>query len=88
MRLDRQALVECIKNAWRRLFAGEKAMHPCQEAFVDAFKAWDAYGMADALIRIAQEMGDFECSAETKANITWSCRELLAGMASTHSPGP
>jgi hypothetical protein len=80
MRLDRQALFDSIKNAWRSLFGGEKPMHPCQKGFVDAFKTWDGDGMADALIRIAQEMGEFECSAETKAKITWSCRELLAGM--------
>jgi hypothetical protein len=80
MRLDRQALVGSVKDAWRSLFAGARPRHPGQVAFVEAFKAWDGYGMAEALIRIAEEFGGFECSAKTRENITWSCRELLANM--------
>jgi len=36
------------------------------------------YGMmADALVRIVQEMGQVECSDKTRRELTWSCRELL-----------
>ena len=55
-------------------------MHTYQQAFVDAFKAWDGHGMADALTRIVQELGQVECSDETRRELTWSCRELLESM--------
>jgi len=36
--------------------------------------------MADALTRIVQELGQVECSDETRRELTWSCRELLESM--------
>jgi hypothetical protein len=52
-------------------------MHTHQQAFVDAFKAWNAEAMADALTHIVEELGQVECSADTRSNLIWVCRELL-----------
>jgi hypothetical protein len=51
-----------------------------QQAFIDAFKAWDANGMARALIEIVQVLADTVCKDETKDEIIWSCREFLERM--------
>ena len=62
-------------------------MHPDQQAFVEAFKAWDGAAMADALARIANELGQVECSEETRSELTWSCREFFECMEDHTSIG-
>jgi hypothetical protein len=55
-------------------------LHPQQEAFVKAFKAWDGYRMAQALIEIVQELGNIRCLESTKQEVTWVSREFLEVM--------
>jgi hypothetical protein len=55
-------------------------VHPFQQAFLDAFMAWDGYGMAGAFISIVEAVGNFTCSETTKTDLTWSCREFLESM--------
>jgi len=43
--------------------------------------------MADALTRIIQELGQVECSDETRRELSWSCRELLDDLESHPVPG-
>jgi hypothetical protein len=57
-------------------------VHPFQQAFLDAFMAWDGSGMARAFISIVEAVGNFTCSETTKTDLTWSCREFLESMGS------
>jgi hypothetical protein len=57
-------------------------MHPQQAAFVDAFKHWDADGMAHALTQIVQALTGSDCSEHTQTEIHWQCREFLDAMES------
>ena len=52
-------------------------MNPLQQAFVEAFKAWDGEAMATALIVLAETCSGMPLTDATKADIAWSCRGLL-----------
>ena len=53
-------------------------MNPLQQAFVDAFKAWDSEAMATALIAMLEAFGGQPLSEATRQEIGWQCREMLA----------
>ncbi len=55
-------------------------MHKFQHDFLDAFRAWDGFGMGAALIQIANSLIGRECSQATQEHLFWSCRELLESM--------
>jgi hypothetical protein len=55
-------------------------MNPHQELFLEAFKAWDPYAMAKAVIAIAEQLAGVECTESAKDEILWQCREGLDGM--------
>lgn len=52
-------------------------MHPLQQEFVAAFKAWDSEQMAQALIRLIEAFGEVTCGETTRQDILWTCREFL-----------
>ncbi len=56
------------------------SMNPLQQAFVEAFKAWDSKAMALVLIAILEAFGGQALGEETRQEIAWQCRELLANM--------
>jgi hypothetical protein len=55
-------------------------MHRFQHDFLNAFRAWDGFGMGAALIQIATSLIARECSQATQEHLVWSCRELLESM--------
>ena len=58
-------------------------MHREQQAFLEAFKAWDGTRMGDALVRMTECFGEGrQLSDRTRTALNWQCRELLHGMES------
>lgn len=55
-------------------------MNPLQQAFVEAFKAWDSAAMANALAAMLEAFAGKPLSEETRQEIGWQCRELLYNM--------
>lgn len=56
-------------------------MHREQQAFLEAFKAWDGARMGDALVRMTECFaGGRRLSDATRTQLNWQCRELLQGM--------
>ena len=55
-------------------------MNPLQQAFVEAFEAWDSAAMATALIAMLEAFGGQAFGEETRLEIGWQCREMLDAM--------
>lgn len=52
-------------------------MNPKQQAFIEAFKAWNAEAMAAVISIVRELLGGLDFTAASKADLGWSCRELL-----------